>query len=198
MLLVWIGGSILSSLSTSSGFLYFFFWLVGETVANEFVVHLSSDNPSPHFTLHHLNTCATERKNVEAVVQSLYSVLGRPNFQSEELVTVGEWSKVCSQIGLCLARIGRLDILWSVNKLARAVTMWTRACDKRLARLISYIHHTSEFKQHCHVGETLHNNADWDCFRTLFLTEILKTETSTSVEFCVSLESRTFVPFNRI
>ena len=35
---------------------------------------------------------------------------------------------------------------------ARAVTKWTRACDKRLARLISYIHHTSEFKHYCHVG----------------------------------------------
>ena len=38
------------------------------------------------------------------------------------------------------------------NKLARAITKWTRACDKRLARVISYIHHTSEFKQCCHVG----------------------------------------------
>ena len=53
--------------------------------------------------------------------------------------------KVCSQIVLkCffLARIGRFDILRSVYKLARAVTKWTRACDRRLARLISYIHHT--------------------------------------------------------
>ena len=41
-----------------------------------------------------------------------------------------------------------------MNKLARAITKWTRACDKRLARLISYIHHTSEFKQYCHVGNT--------------------------------------------
>ena len=32
--------------------------------------------------------------------------------------------------------------LWSVNKLARAVTKWTGACDRRLALLISYIHHT--------------------------------------------------------
>ena len=34
-----------------------------------------------------------------------------------------------------MARIGRAYILWSVNKLARAVTKWTRAGDKRLARL---------------------------------------------------------------
>ena len=32
------------------------------------------------------------------------------------------------------ARVGTPDILWSVNKLARAVTKWTKACDKRLAR----------------------------------------------------------------
>ena len=53
-----------------------------------------------------------------------------------------------------LARIGRPDILWSVNKLARSITKWTKACDKRLNRLISYIHHTSEYKQYCHVGNT--------------------------------------------
>ena len=71
--------------------------------------------------------------------------------------SVGELSKVCSQIVLkCLylARIGRPDIPRSVNKLARAVANWTRACDKRLARLISYIHHTSDIKQNCHVGNT--------------------------------------------
>ena len=53
-----------------------------------------------------------------------------------------------------LARLGRPDILWSVSKLARAITKWTRACDKRSARLISYIHHTCEFKLYCHLGST--------------------------------------------
>ena len=54
------------SLSTSSGVLYFsFFWLVGEIVANEFAVDPSSDNPSSHFTLDHLNTCATQKKKEE-------------------------------------------------------------------------------------------------------------------------------------
>ena len=31
---------------------------------------------------------------------------------------------------------------------------WTRACDKRQACLISYIHFTSEYRHHCHVGNT--------------------------------------------
>ena len=45
----------------------------------------------------------------------------------EEVKSVAELSKVCSQIVLqclCLARIGRPDILWSLNKLARSITKW--------------------------------------------------------------------------
>ena len=79
------------------------------------------------------------------------------HLKNEELKSVGELSDVCSQIAmqcLYLARIGTPDILWSVNKLARAITKWIRACEKRSARLISYIHCTSEYKQYCHVGNT--------------------------------------------
>ena len=94
--------------------------------------------------------------------QQLYNVsapcIDDHHFKEEELKSVGELSKVCSQIVqkcLYLARIGRPDILWSVNKLARSITKWTKACDKRLNRLMSYIHHTCEFQQYCYVG----NNA---------------------------------------
>ena len=55
---------------------------------------------------------------------------------------------------LYLTRIGRPDILWSVNKLARSIATWDKACDKRLDRLISYIHHTCGYKQYCYVGNT--------------------------------------------
>ena len=70
---------------------------------------------------------------------------------------VGDLSHVCSQIVLkCLylARIGKHAILWSVNKLARSITKWTKTCDKRLNRLKSYVHHTCEYRQYCHVGNT--------------------------------------------
>ena len=76
--------------------------------------------------------------------EQLYKVssfcLDHHPFKQEELESVGELADVCSQMVLkCLylARIGKLDILWSVNKLARSVTKWTQACDRRLARLIS-------------------------------------------------------------
>ena len=93
--------------------------------------------------------------------QQLYKVsspcLGDHHFKEEETKSVGELSNTCCQIVLkCLylARIGRPDILWSANKLARSITKWTKACDKRLNRLISYIHHTCEYKQYCYVGNT--------------------------------------------
>ena len=72
-----------------------------------------------------------------------------------------------------LARIRRPDFLWSVNKLARAIIKWTKTCDKRLNRLISYIHHTSEYKQHCHVGNTA-EQCRLGLFQTLILRQILK------------------------
>ena len=79
------------------------------------------------------------------------------HFKEEEIGSIGELFTVCSKIVLkcqILARIGRPYISWSVNKVARAVTKRTRACDKRLARLISYIHYTCEFKKYCHVRNT--------------------------------------------
>ena len=58
-----------------------------------------------------------------------------------------------------------------MNKLARSITEWTKACDKRLSRLISYIH----YKQYCHVGHTA-KQCRLDCFKTPILQEILNTE----------------------
>ena len=70
--------------------------------------------------------------------QQLYKVstpcIDDHHFKEEDLKSVGELSKVCSQNFLkCLylARIGRSDILLSVKKLARLITKWTKACDKR-------------------------------------------------------------------
>ena len=83
---------------------------------------------------------------------------------------------------LYVARIGRPDILWSVNKLARAVTKWTRACDKRSARLISSIHHPSEFKQYCHVGNTA-EQCRLGLFQDSDFLEILKTQNRPQEDF---------------
>ena len=93
--------------------------------------------------------CELANKTTQPLFKVATPCLDDHQFKEEEIGSVGELSTVCSQIVLkclSLARIGRPDILWSVNKLARSITKWTKACDKRLNRLISYIHHTCEYK----------------------------------------------------
>ena len=85
--------------------------------------------------------------------------------------------------------------LWSVNELARSITKWTKACDKRLNRLISYIHHTSEYKQYCHVG-----NPAEQCRLGLFqdsdFAGHLEDSKSTSGGTLCIFGSHTFVPIS--
>ena len=54
---------------------------------------------------------------------------------------------------LYLAHVTRPDLLWTVNSLAREVTKWTRASDKRLFRLICYLESSKNFVQFCFVGD---------------------------------------------
>ena len=126
--------------------------------------------------------------------QQLYKVstpcIDDHHFKEEETKSVGELSHVCSQIVLkCLylARIGRPDILWSENKLARSITKWTKACDKRLNRLISYIHHTCEYKQYCHVGNSV-KQCRLGLFQDSDFAGDLEDSKSTSEEHCALLE----------
>ena len=102
--------------------------------------------------------CELANRTTQQVYKVSTPCIDDHNFkEEEELKSMGDLSKVCSRIVLkCLflARIGRPDILWSVNKLARSITKWTKACDKRLNRLISYIHHTCDSKQFWYVGST--------------------------------------------
>ena len=136
------------------------------------------------------------------MTQQLYKVstpcIDDHHFKEEELKSVGELSNVSSLIVLkCLylARVGRPDILWSVNKLARSITKWTKACDKRLSRLISYIHHTCEYKQYCYVGNTTEQCRlglfqDYD-----FAGDLEDSKSTSGGTFCV-FGCHTFVPIS--
>ena len=113
--------------------------------------------------------CELTNKKVEQLYKVSSPCLDDHQSKQEELESVGELSEVCSQIVLkCLylARIGRPDISWSVNELARAVTKWTQACDRRLARLISYIVTTDNIV----MWATQLSNVDWVYFKTLLAT----------------------------
>ena len=101
--------------------------------------------------------CGLANKTTQQLCKVSTPCIDDQHFKEEEMKSVGDMSKVSSQIVLkCLhlALIGRPDILWSVNKLARSITKWTKACEKRLSRLISYIHHTCEYKQYCYERNT--------------------------------------------
>ena len=74
----------------------------------------------------------------------------------EDLKSVGEVKSMlsnCSEM-LILGKYWKTCFLWSANKLAPSITQWSKAYDKRLNRLISYINHTCEYKQYCYVGNT--------------------------------------------
>ena len=142
--------------------------------------------------------CELANKTIQQLYKVSTTCIDDHHFKEEELKSVGELSKVCSQIVLkCLylARIGRPDILWSVNKLARSITKWTKASDKRLNRLISYIHHTCEYKQYCYVGNTakqcrLGLSQDSD-----FAGDLEDSKSTSGGALCV-FGSQTFVPLS--
>ena len=118
--------------------------------------------------------------------------------KEEEMKSVGELSQVCSQIVLkCLylARIGRLDILWSVNKLARSITKWPKHVTNVWIDWFQ-IFITRVNTNNIVMWEILQNNADWDCFKTLTLREILRTQKSTSGGTLCVFGSQTFVPIS--
>ena len=120
------------------------------------------------------------------------------HFKEEETKSVGELSNTCSQIVLkCLylAIIGRPDILSSVNKLARSITKWTKACDKRLNRLISYIRHTCGYRQYCHVGNTA-KQCRLGLFQDSDFAGDLEDSKSTSGGTLCVFGSHTFVPIS--
>ena len=142
--------------------------------------------------------CELANKTTEQLYKVATPCLDDHQFKDEENGSVGELSAVCAQIVLkCryLARIDRPDIFWSVNKLARAVKKWTKACGNRLARLISYIHHTCEFRQCCYVGNT-GQQCRLGLFQDSDFAGDLEDSKSTSGGLLCIFGSRTFVPIS--
>ena len=116
----------------------------------------------------------------------------------EDPEIVGELSEMCTQIVLkCLylTRVGTPDLLWTFNCLAGSVTKWKRACDLRLGLLISYLHHTANYKQYCHVGNQA---ADYKLghFPDADVSGNLTDSQPTSDCVMCMLGTRTFVPIS--
>ena len=91
-------------------------------------------------------------------------------------------------------------LVWNVENLAR-IRKWTNLHDRSQngPKLVTndYLVWPLTFITHVNTGNivmwvTLHNNADWDCFRTLILPEIQKTQNQHQVELCAFLEVTRF------
>ena len=81
------------------------------------------------------------------------------------------------------------------NHLAPSITKWTKACDKRLNRLISHIQHTCEYKQYCHVGNTA-KQCRLGLFQDSDFAGDLEDSKSTSGGTLCAFGSHTFVPIS--
>ena len=82
-----------------------------------------------------------------------------------------------------------------MNKLALSITKWTKACDKRLNRLITYIHHTCEYKHYHYVGNTA-KQCRLGLFQDSDFAGDLEDSKSTSGGTLSVFGSHTFVPIS--
>lgn len=85
--------------------------------------------------------------------------------------------------------------MWSVNMLAREVTRWTAACDRRLRRSISWMHHSGAHMQICYVGD---KPSDCNLVRVsdASFAGDLKDSKSTSGGVLCLVDPNTYVPIN--
>ena len=119
---------------------------------------------------------------------------------AEEFDVKGHLSPIAARVvlkALYVARIARYDFMWTVNMLAREVTRWTQACDRRLHRLVQYMHQTAEYAQLCFVGD-----APGKCWLAMFsdasFAGDLRDSKSTSGGILCLVGPNTFVPISWI
>ena len=91
----------------------------------------------------------------------------KPEDMEKEGNLSGESAKIVMK-ALYGARLVRYELLWPICSLARQVSRWTVACDKRLHRLMSYIHFTLDHSLESFVGDdpalchpVLYSDADY-------------------------------------
>ena len=78
------------------------------------------------------------------------------NLKPEDFEQDGALAKDAAKIIMKMlygARLVRFELLWPICSLARQVSKWTKACDKRLHRLVSYVYHTLDHSLESFVGD---------------------------------------------
>ena len=90
------------------------------------------------------DTANQHRKEVSGLQQVATLCIDDHLIPPEDCETTGLSAENAQIVLMSLykARIGRLDLLWSVNTFARSVTKMNNTCDERLLILINYLNHT--------------------------------------------------------
>ena len=117
----------------------------------------------------------------------------------EELQVKGQLSTIAARVVLkapYVARIARIDLMWAINMLARGVTKWTAACDRRLHhRLISFTLHSHDWAKVCYVGDSP-SNCDIFLFADASFAGDQRDSKSTSGGVLCLVGPNTFVPIS--
>ena len=93
--------------------------------------------------------CELTKKTTEQLHKVATLCMDDHQFKEDENEAVQELSTIYSPI--ILKTLWETCCFVTVIKHAfRAVTKWTKSSDKRLTLMISYIHHASEYRQHCY------------------------------------------------
>lgn len=140
--------------------------------------------------------CELAHKEVSSLKSVATPCIDNHLLSPEDFTCTGEVADVAARIvlkALYLARNNRLDSLWAVSSLARDVTKWSAARDKRLHRMISYLYHQDDKVQVQWVGGPVD-----DCTLHLFVdasfARDLQDSQSTSGAIFVFLGPNTWVP----
>ena len=116
--------------------------------------------------------CELSGQNINQLVKVPTPSIDDHLIPVEEFEIKGVLAPVAARIvlmALFFARLARMDVMWTVNLLAREVTRWSPACDRCLHRLICFLHHTKDHGVVCFVGDRAS-----DFFLMLFPTLVLR------------------------
>ena len=161
------------------------------------VLNKEVDLGEPTSFLDHVYLGCTQRQsemsknivdNYRTMFESRFSAEATEKLPCSENLCISSWS-------YDMQGNARPDIVWSVNKLSRLITKWTKACDKRLNRLFSYIHHTCEYEQYCHVGNTAKQCRPGLFQDSDFVGDLEDSKSTSGGTLCI-FGSHTFVPIS--
>jgi hypothetical protein len=112
----------------------------------------------------------------------------------------GALSPVASKAGpkcLYMVRLARPGLYWAVNTLAREITKWTVACDRRVHRLIIVIYHNQGFSMISYVCDGFRDCKLMLFYNASFASDLRDSKSTSGAVLCL-VGPNTFCPISRL